>query len=285
MTGRNPAVARVGVCFSPPVVLDSRNTHAISRRPSKARAGTIHRSCPAREFLETCSGRASRPSRDSAHVVAISPRLVGIGRRTHKLPTYNAGRRGEPALSDRKRNGQRGRNGHRASHDGTDHAASRALDGRATRGHARQAEPHPTTRRTRVRQRIATSVDLSEHFSAEGVSGAFVGFDAAQDEAVVHAPELAEARYLPASTFKIPHAAIALETGALQSADEIIPWDGQRRWHPSWNLDLTLREAIRHSSWPHFATIAKRIGPERMTIWLESTGKRAVPTPVVQGPS
>ena len=130
-----------------------------------------------------------------------------------------------------------------------------------------------------------TSVDLSEHFSAEGVSGAFVGFDAAQDEAVVHAPELAEARYLPASTFKIPHAAIALETGALQSADEIIPWDGQRRWHPSWNLDLTLREAIRHSSWPHFATIAKRIGPERMTIWLESTGKRAVPTPVVQGPS
>ncbi|HKE84118.1 MAG TPA: penicillin-binding transpeptidase domain-containing protein, partial [Vicinamibacterales bacterium] len=67
----------------------------------------------------------------------------------------------------------------------------------------------------------------------------------------------------PASTFKIPHALIALETGVI-TADTIFRWDGSSRANESWQRDHTLDSAIKWSVLPFFQNTARLIGPERM---------------------
>jgi beta-lactamase class D len=110
---------------------------------------------------------------------------------------------------------------------------------------------------------------LGEHFEAEGVVGAFVGYDPASGYGWIHAAELAKVGYLPASTFKIANSIIALESGVVSDADFEIPWDGERRWNADWNYDATLKKAFRYSVVPYYQAVARRVGAQRMQDWLE----------------
>ncbi|MGH6862081.1 MAG: penicillin-binding transpeptidase domain-containing protein, partial [Phyllobacterium sp.] len=75
---------------------------------------------------------------------------------------------------------------------------------------------------------------------------------------------------LPASTFKVPHSIIALETGVVSDPDkDIFKWDGIPRGFPDWNKDHTLRSAIAASAVPVYQQIARRIGPERMQRYMD----------------
>jgi|GEM_PF-6641801 len=69
----------------------------------------------------------------------------------------------------------------------------------------------------------------------------------------------------PCSTFKLPHTAIAIETGALKNFDEVIVWDGVKHWLPAWNKDQTLHSAVKFSVVWFFQETARRIGHQRMT--------------------
>jgi beta-lactamase class D len=68
---------------------------------------------------------------------------------------------------------------------------------------------------------------------------------------------------VPASTFKIPHALIALDTGVV-TRDTIFKWDGRKYTNDSWHRDHTLTTAIRWSVLPFFQHTARQIGRERM---------------------
>lgn len=74
--------------------------------------------------------------------------------------------------------------------------------------------------------------------------------------------------FLPASTFKIPNAIIALETGVMKDDTSVIKWDGAPRDFESWEKDLTLREAFQASCVPCFQEIALKIGTQRMKTYL-----------------
>jgi beta-lactamase class D len=75
-------------------------------------------------------------------------------------------------------------------------------------------------------------------------------------------------RLSPASTFKIPHALVALETGVIQP-DTIERWDGTRHpGQPSWDRDHTVLTAMRPSVLWFFQRIAPRVGASRMHDWL-----------------
>ena len=75
-------------------------------------------------------------------------------------------------------------------------------------------------------------------------------------------------RLSPASTFKIPHALVALETGVIQP-DTIERWDGTRHPdQPEWDKDHTVLSAMRPSVLWFFQRIAPRIGAARMHEWL-----------------
>jgi beta-lactamase class D len=91
-------------------------------------------------------------------------------------------------------------------------------------------------------------------------------------------------RLSPASTFKIPHALVALETGVV-TADTVERWDGVRHeQQPEWNRDHTVLSALRPSVLWFFQRIAPRIGADRMTEWLTrfDYGNRQVSGPITE---
>lgn len=79
---------------------------------------------------------------------------------------------------------------------------------------------------------------------------------------------LCQQRLSPASTFKIPHALIALEEGALKP-DEVFRWDGTPRAVQAWNQDQTLDTAMRRSALWVFQELATRLGREREEAWMK----------------
>ena len=76
-------------------------------------------------------------------------------------------------------------------------------------------------------------------------------------------------RLSPASTFKIPHALIALETGVVTS-QTLQQWDGTKYpTRPSWEKPHTLESAIQNSVLWFFQRTAVKIGRARMRTFLE----------------
>jgi beta-lactamase class D len=103
-------------------------------------------------------------------------------------------------------------------------------------------------------------------------------FAAADDGGILTSDlKRSSASYLPASTFKIPNALIALETGAVSSTEERFEWDGTERGiggkpYAPWNKGQTLREAFRNSTVWVFEEVARRVGPERMARLVDAFG-------------
>jgi beta-lactamase class D len=90
---------------------------------------------------------------------------------------------------------------------------------------------------------------------------------------VLHGADRAAMPLRPASTFKVFLALVALETGTLRGADEIVPWDGKRYpKQPGWEKDMALREAMQSSSENYFGTLADRIGHDRLAQWVARAG-------------
>lgn len=80
-----------------------------------------------------------------------------------------------------------------------------------------------------------------------------------------------ERRTLPASTFKVPHALIALDTGVM-TGKTVIKWDGVQRDYDVWNRDQTLESAIRWSAVWVFQQIARSVGRRRELEHLRAFG-------------
>jgi beta-lactamase class D len=68
----------------------------------------------------------------------------------------------------------------------------------------------------------------------------------------------------PASTFKLPHALIALETGVITDPLANVPWDGTDYANDSWKREHSMDSAIKWSALWFFQRTATLIGRERM---------------------
>lgn len=108
----------------------------------------------------------------------------------------------------------------------------------------------------------AENPDLGKHFATAGVTGTFILLDAGEERLHVFNPGRSSQRFLPASTFKVANALIALDTGAVKSLDEVIPYGGTKEYFKSWEKDMTIGQAMKVSNVAVFHTIAKRIGLE-----------------------
>lgn len=97
-------------------------------------------------------------------------------------------------------------------------------------------------------------------FAEAGVRGTLVVHDVAADVYTVHDRARAHARYIPASTFKIANALIALDSGVVTSVDAVLPYGGGPTARSEWAHDMSLREAIRISNVPLYQGVARRIG-------------------------
>ena len=74
---------------------------------------------------------------------------------------------------------------------------------------------------------------------------------------------------LPASTFKIANSIIGLETGVIEGDNTIFKWDGQPKAVRVWEQDLSFREAFHYSCVPCYQQIAREVGYERMTAYIQ----------------
>jgi beta-lactamase class D len=111
---------------------------------------------------------------------------------------------------------------------------------------------------------------FKKYFDENKVTGSFALFDNGRGEFVIYNLKKDTTRILPASTFKIVNALIALQTGVVTTDSTIIQWDGRQRNVSNWNQDLSLAQAFRYSSVPHFQEIARRIGRDTMQKWIDS---------------
>jgi len=111
---------------------------------------------------------------------------------------------------------------------------------------------------------------LAKRFADEGTVGTFVGYKTDDYLIVASDTERSGQGFLPASTFKVPHSLIALETGVVGDPDtDVFKWDGVRRSIEAWNRDHSLRSAIAASAVPVYQEIARRIGVERMQKYVD----------------
>ena len=104
-------------------------------------------------------------------------------------------------------------------------------------------------------------------------TGALVLIDTTTQAQSVYHPKIAAEKFAPCSTFKIWNTLIGLENGTIHSADEpFYKWDGQQRFIPAWNQDLTLKAAFQASCVPAFQALARKIGAEKMQLWIDKIG-------------
>jgi beta-lactamase class D len=118
----------------------------------------------------------------------------------------------------------------------------------------------------------APEAQLQAVFERAGVTGGILIYDLERDELLTNDLSRVDNPFIPASTFKILNALIALETGQVMDADEVIPWDGVDRGLPAWNQDHSLRTAFQASAVWFFQEMARRTGPELMANYVAQAG-------------
>ena len=130
------------------------------------------------------------------------------------------------------------------------------------------ASPTPTASASGTSPVVASEADVArpdwaQFFEAEGGVGTFVLLDAQTGRTQLLDSERAARRYLPASTFKVYNALVALETGAVTDPDSVFVWDGTEREVPAWNRDHTLRTGMASSVVWLYQRVARRVGRDR----------------------
>jgi beta-lactamase class D len=111
--------------------------------------------------------------------------------------------------------------------------------------------------------------DWGHFFKELNIDGTFVLYDVQKDEYSAYQPELAQKKYLPASTFKIFNALTALETGVVPTEKTVFQWDGTPREIAAWNQSQSMDTAFKYSTVWYFQELARRIGKEKMEFWLQ----------------
>jgi beta-lactamase class D len=114
--------------------------------------------------------------------------------------------------------------------------------------------------------------DWAALFAEAGVPGTLVVIDRRDDSHWVYDRMRAQQRYIPASTFKIPHTLFALDADPTLTPNARFQWDGTERSFAQWNRDHTLRSAYAQSVVLVYQLLAQRIGLERERTYLQRIG-------------
>lgn len=109
--------------------------------------------------------------------------------------------------------------------------------------------------------------EIFDHYS---VTGVFVLCKNTSASCTTNDSVRANQTFIPASTFKIANALIALETGILSDGQQVLKWDKRPRALKIWEQDFTLRGAIQVSAVPIFQEFAREIGESRMQYFVKT---------------
>lgn len=96
----------------------------------------------------------------------------------------------------------------------------------------------------------------------------FILYEVGVGEVVRNPSTTCASRVAPQSTFKIPHALAAVDSGVVQDASTLFKYDGHAVDFDAWKRDHTLATAMRYSVVWYFQEIAKRLGMDRERAYL-----------------
>ena len=112
--------------------------------------------------------------------------------------------------------------------------------------------------------------NLTQNFQDAKSEGCFVLYDLKRDRYIRYNSNRCKKRFIPASTFKIFNSLVALETKVIADENTVIAWDGVERSFPVWNQDQNMRTAFMRSAVWFYQDLARRIGKERMTKYIQA---------------
>lgn len=120
-----------------------------------------------------------------------------------------------------------------------------------------------------IQPKTEHEANFKRHFDKLAINGSIIIYDRYRKKFYQHNPIRNNTAFLPASTYKIPHSLIALETGVIKNDVDVLTWDGIKRGFGSspyilWNQDLNLRLAFKYSAVWFYQVLARRIGHQRM---------------------
>lgn len=113
--------------------------------------------------------------------------------------------------------------------------------------------------------------DIERLFQQANVKAVFVTFDGHNYQRYGNELSRAETAYIPASTFKMLNALIALQHHKA-TTNEVFKWDGNKRAFSAWEKDFNLAQAMQASVVPVYQTVARRIGFRLMQQEVERIG-------------
>ncbi|WP_066566899.1 class D beta-lactamase [Snodgrassella sp. CFCC 13594] len=100
---------------------------------------------------------------------------------------------------------------------------------------------------------------IQSDFSQKNINGVITIFDGKNYASYGSNVARANQQFIPASTFKMLNALIALEN-RITTTTEVFKWDGQKRGFSTWEKDMTLGQAMEASAIPVYQDIARRTG-------------------------
>lgn len=112
--------------------------------------------------------------------------------------------------------------------------------------------------------------DLKSEFDSLGYDGCFILLNTKTGQRTYINHKRTKEQFSPASTFKIPHTLIALQTGVVGSIHDTIRYNGIPKSIESWNRDHDLESAFKYSVVWYYQDIANRIGNAKMKFWLDT---------------
>jgi beta-lactamase class D len=113
---------------------------------------------------------------------------------------------------------------------------------------------------------------LTKYFTRYHVQGSFTLYDLKNDKWILCNQNQWKTPFTPASTFKICHSLIGLETEVIADENFVIKWDGLDRGRSEWNKDHDLKTAFKNSTVWYYQELARRVGGQRMKEWLDKAG-------------
>lgn len=112
-----------------------------------------------------------------------------------------------------------------------------------------------------------TEADWSGYF--DGINGAAVIYDPAENCYQIYNQELVLTRRSPCSTFKIISSLAALENGIIDPDNSARAWNGEIFWNEDWNKDIDFSDAFHTSCVWYFREVIDDIGKDMMQTELD----------------
>lgn len=119
--------------------------------------------------------------------------------------------------------------------------------------------------------KIEEVASLGRHLEAQGVQGVIALYDPKTNIVSVSDIRRARKSHLPASTFKVPGALLALDTGVITDPyGQSLPFDGKPSFVEACNADQTLATALSRSCLWVFARLGRKIGDKQLNSGLKA---------------